>query len=234
MEYITVREAAEKWMISERLAQKYCAQGRIEGARKFGVSWGIPADAEKPGDPRRERKAPSVRDTRRRPACGKGLMPLLNMSFEPGRCMDSILKMEEGPQRAIACSEYHYFSGQPEKAAEEAELYLTHPEADIRLSACLIYAYANLSIGQIQLARHALMEVKAMSFADGDTAPETRAASAFIASAASVLLHLPLPAGMVPEEEVLPLLPPGGGVISSSPLSISIMPLSADWAKYSS
>ena len=209
MEYITVREAAEKWMISERLAQKYCAQGRIEGARKFGVSWGIPADAEKPGDPRRERKAPSVRDTRRRPACGKGLMPLLNMSFEPGRCMDSILKIEEGPQRAIACSEYHYFSGQPEKAAEEAELYLTHPEEDIRLSACLIYAYANLSIGQIQLARHALMEVKAMSFADGDTAPETRAASAFIASAASVLLHLPLPEGMAPEEEILPLLPPG-------------------------
>ena len=117
--------------------------------------------------------------------------------------------MEEGPQRAIACSEYHYFSGQPEKAAEEAELYLTHPEADIRLSACLIYAYANLSIGQIQLARHALMEVKAMNSADGDTAPETRAASAFIASAASVLLHLPLPEGMAPEEEILPLLPPG-------------------------
>ena len=98
MEYITVREAAEKWKISERLAQKYCAQGRIEGARKFGVSWGIPADAEKPGDPRRERKAPSARDTRRRPACGKGLMPLLNTPFEPGRCMDSILKIEEGPQ----------------------------------------------------------------------------------------------------------------------------------------
>ena len=53
------------------------------------------------------------------------------------------------------------------------------------------------------------MEVKAMNSADGDTAPETRAASAFIASAASVLLHLPLPEGMAPEEEVLPLLPPG-------------------------
>lgn len=51
MEYITVRQAAERWEISERLVQKYCAQGRIAGARKFGVSWEIPADAQKPGDP---------------------------------------------------------------------------------------------------------------------------------------------------------------------------------------
>ena len=29
MEYMTVREAAKKWDISERLVQKLCAQGRI-------------------------------------------------------------------------------------------------------------------------------------------------------------------------------------------------------------
>lgn len=47
MEYITVREAAEKWRISERLVQKYCAEGRIKGADKFGRSWKIPKNAEK-------------------------------------------------------------------------------------------------------------------------------------------------------------------------------------------
>ena len=41
MEYITVGEAAEKWGISSRLVQKYCAEGRIEGVVKFGKSWGI-------------------------------------------------------------------------------------------------------------------------------------------------------------------------------------------------
>lgn len=45
MDYITAREAAEKWNISERLVQKYCSQGRIDGTKKFGASWGIPADA---------------------------------------------------------------------------------------------------------------------------------------------------------------------------------------------
>ena len=35
MDYITVREAAQKWNISDRLVQKYCAEGRIEGVQKF-------------------------------------------------------------------------------------------------------------------------------------------------------------------------------------------------------
>ena len=34
MEFMTAREAAEKWEISIRLVQRYCIQGRIEGARK--------------------------------------------------------------------------------------------------------------------------------------------------------------------------------------------------------
>ena len=33
MEYITVREAAQKWGISVRLVQRHCAEGRVEGAR---------------------------------------------------------------------------------------------------------------------------------------------------------------------------------------------------------
>lgn len=56
MEFITVRQAAEKWHISERTVQQLCTQGRIPGAQKFGVSWAIPADAEKPADPRRARQ----------------------------------------------------------------------------------------------------------------------------------------------------------------------------------
>lgn len=31
MEYITVQEAAKKRKISDRLVQKYCAEGRIDG-----------------------------------------------------------------------------------------------------------------------------------------------------------------------------------------------------------
>ena len=51
-DYMTVKEAAEKWEISERRIQLLCVQGRIEGASKYASVWAIPKDAEKPRDER--------------------------------------------------------------------------------------------------------------------------------------------------------------------------------------
>lgn len=54
MEYISVKDTAIKWGISQRLVQRYCADGRIFGAKKYGVAWMVPADAVKPEDSRRK------------------------------------------------------------------------------------------------------------------------------------------------------------------------------------
>lgn len=208
MDYITVREAAQKWNISDRLVQKYCAEGRIEGVQKFGKAWGIPSNAAKPQDPRKE-QPPLSPASRPRPEAFLGFMPLMNTPFEPGRCADCIREMEDGPRKEIALAEYHYFSGHPEKAIQEAELYLTCPNEAYRFSACLIYAYANLSVGQIQHARYALSEIKNTLYSHADKAPYVRAIESFVVFTSSVLLHLPLPEEMPPMQEFLPLLPPG-------------------------
>ncbi len=52
MEYITAKEAAEKWGISQRRVQILCEQERIEGAVRLGWVWAIPRDAVKPKDRR--------------------------------------------------------------------------------------------------------------------------------------------------------------------------------------
>ena len=52
MEYLSIREVAEKWGISKRRIQVLCSENRIEGAVRIGYSWAIPADAEKPRDER--------------------------------------------------------------------------------------------------------------------------------------------------------------------------------------
>jgi hypothetical protein len=54
MEYITTREAAEKWKISERRVQVMCKQEKIPGASKLGWAWAIPKGADKPEDGRRK------------------------------------------------------------------------------------------------------------------------------------------------------------------------------------
>lgn len=55
MEYITLKEAGEKWGVSPRRVNYYCAAGRIPGAVKMATIWLIPKQAEKPVDGRRKR-----------------------------------------------------------------------------------------------------------------------------------------------------------------------------------
>lgn len=65
MNYITVRQAADKWGVSERWVHKLCQNNRIKGQIRFSTVWMIPADAEKPPDARLNNAAP-VRKSKRR------------------------------------------------------------------------------------------------------------------------------------------------------------------------
>ena len=52
MDYMTARQAAKKWQISQRRVQVLCSGGRIPGVFKLGEVWAIPSDTEKPEDKR--------------------------------------------------------------------------------------------------------------------------------------------------------------------------------------
>ena len=52
MEYLSIREVAEKWGISKRRIQTLCSEDRISGAVRIGNMWAIPVDAKKPKDAR--------------------------------------------------------------------------------------------------------------------------------------------------------------------------------------
>lgn len=207
MEYMTVQEAAEKWRVSPRLVQRLCVTGRIEGTQKFGGAWAIPAHTDRPEDLRRKKKKPAVPSPIR--AKSFSMMSLMNTPFHPGQCRETVEAMGAGPRKDMAWAEYYYFSAQAEQAAQASEPYLTSPDLGLRLSACWIYGYANLTTGQIRKARHALETVQ-RTLAEGESlSPDLRAAVSFVAAGAAVLLHLPLPEGLPSTREFLPLLPPG-------------------------
>lgn len=154
-------------------------------------------------------QSPAIRNFERGEDCLQSLMPLMNTPFPPGSCMDYIRKMADGPQKKIALAEYYYFSGQPEAAAQEALNYLTCPDMALRLSACLIYGYANLSLGKISHAQYGLKQIREALEANEGTIPQVKTVKAFVAATAAVLLHLPLPNDLPPTAQFLSLLPPG-------------------------
>ncbi len=55
--YLSARETAEKWNISEKRVRVLCRENRIAGAVQSGRSWLIPSDAAKPADARLKKAA---------------------------------------------------------------------------------------------------------------------------------------------------------------------------------
>lgn len=86
--HITVRQAAEKWDVSERKVRTLCSTGKIPGAFRTGRNWNIPRDAVKPVDGRYESSVDLLRhiDEKRRKLASRrplteGEMERLNEEF---------------------------------------------------------------------------------------------------------------------------------------------------------
>ena len=121
-------------------------------------------------------------------------MLLMSSAFPLGRCIEFIESIDDVPQKEIAYAEYYYFSGRHEKAVEYAEMYLNCEDIMLKLSASLIYTFANLSLDRIHSARFGLERLKeylkeAML---EETDNKTRACCVFVATAAHTLLHIPV------------------------------------------
>lgn len=137
-------------------------------------------------------------------------MPLTSMPFAPGTCVQRVEGMADERQRDIARAEYCYFCGKPQEAVDAVKAYLQHPDLSLRLSACLIFSYASLSLGAIDDARRCLTQIKGAASSLDENAPlQLRATIGIIEAAAAVLLHLPIRQTDRPIGEVLRFLPPG-------------------------
>lgn len=47
-DFMTTKEAAEKWKLSIRQVQNHCKSGRIKGVQRVGTNYLIPKDTMKP------------------------------------------------------------------------------------------------------------------------------------------------------------------------------------------
>ena len=56
MDYMTLKEVAEKWGVSPRRVNYYCVAGRVPGAVKMAGVWLIPQNTGKPADRRYKQK----------------------------------------------------------------------------------------------------------------------------------------------------------------------------------
>lgn len=183
-EYISVKEAAEKWGVSKNYVQRVCLSGRVEGAVKISGIWAVPKNAEKPSNISNTEEKNKKSEERRKKAAAeiksaenteeeRTVMPLMNTPYKPGSALDCANAIEDEGMRNIALAEYYYFSGRPAKASDITEVYLLDSDLALQLSACLIYAYSNLALDRIPRAKQAMAQIRTAADAAENTPPDT-------------------------------------------------------------
>ena len=136
MDYISTKEAAKQWGLSIRYVQHLLSENRVPGARKYGVSWLVPADSKKPRDPRKERKA----------AHEQGY---IFYSFAPIPKLGHSPRVVPGELQPLASAYYAYYRGayEPAKCCWRE----TPRSADTKLTAASLAMAAAMSTGDYVL-----------------------------------------------------------------------------------
>ncbi len=207
MEYESAHEAAERLKVTPRAVQKWAAGGKIPGAKRIGRTWAIPRSwslSETVSD--KEAEAPQSAQTLSQHAP----LPLLSSAFPIGGALEFIDSLTDADDRAIATAEYYYYTGQPEKAADLAALYLENADMALRFSAGFVCTFANLSCGRAHLTKFAIESVLTELKRKLQFDPDSRkyAIGVLTAVTGSVLLHISVPE-IPPLQEYIRYLPGG-------------------------
>ena len=80
-------------------------------------------------------------------------------AFQSGKAAEAIEKIEDKELAQIAQGEYYFFSAQAEKCVATVKDYLDHDDVMLRLSADMLYIFANLTLGDPQAAQHTREDV---------------------------------------------------------------------------
>ena len=160
MDYLKIEDMAKLWEISPRRLQALCAQGRIEGATRFGRAWMIPRDASRPVDGRskagRDRTAKLLEADMPLPRKTPFLY-MTDLYRVPGTA-DAVARslMDNHEAQVLFEAEVAYSRGQIDKVYEKANYLLSkHSGFYAVLSAGMLLAMCAIWHGDIVMWRRA-------------------------------------------------------------------------------
>ncbi len=157
MNYITIKQAAQKWNVTTRRVQELCKKGSIPGAARFGHAWILPEDAPKPPDGRtKQKKQPEPMLPRKNP-----LLLYTDLYNTPGTAEAVLESLESKPevQKILRC-QFDYQQGNIQKVYDNTQ-FLLNVGKDFHsvISAGITLARAAMWRGDIALWRRARQHI---------------------------------------------------------------------------
>ena len=161
MDYLKIDEVAAKWGITPRRLQTLCAQGKIEGATRFGRAWMIPKSAPKPADgrtkaAREERLFTDMPMPRKTP-----FLHLTNLYNAPGCGEKAIAALGDNYEaQTLLAAEIAYSRGQIDKVYDSANYLLEkHSGFYAVLSGGMLLAQCAIWRGDLHMWRKAKIHI---------------------------------------------------------------------------
>ncbi len=156
--YIKASEAATRWGISLHRVQVLCKEGRVEGVIRFGRSWMIPADANKPADTRYKaakqtpERSPNLPLPRKAP-----FLDMTDLYTVPGTADKVTKSLADNPEaQALFAAEIAYSRGEIDKVIAHANDFLRSHSGLYAVNAGgMLLALAAMWKGDIHLYREA-------------------------------------------------------------------------------
>lgn len=151
----------------------------------------------------------------------RAVLPLTGSTFEPGNAEKVIKEIEDKELAQIALAEYYYFSANAELCAETVKPYLSHEDIMLRISADMLYTFANLTIGDANAAQQTREDIqRCLAQVTQENAPmEQKAACLFAYYVISIFLHITPEKEMPPLLQYIPYLPIGQRLFAISLLA---------------
>ncbi len=182
MSYISIKQAAERWGLTDRRVQDLCKSGTIDGAVRFGRAWMIPENTERPADGRVKRTEKNA-DIHMAVGSEGFLLPVprrnpfliqTDIYSIPGSADSVISRFASYPETAkILKTQFDYLRGHVDSIYEDAKYYLKeHTGFHSVISAGTLLSQCAIWKGDIDLwrkARKHIYEAPCKTEGDRDT-----------------------------------------------------------------
>lgn len=151
--YINVKQAAEKWNVSTRRVQDLCKRGMIPGAQLWGRSWMLPEEAVYPADKNDTGPMPMPRKS--------PFLTMTDLYTRPGSAQDSIDALAGNPEaQALFAAEIAYSQGKIDQVYEKAKYFLNeHSGPYAIIAGGMLLGLCAMWKGDMELYKKAKMHI---------------------------------------------------------------------------
>ena len=133
------------------------------------------------------------------------ILPLTRASFKPGEAEKIIESFQNEDIKAIAKAELYYYKGKAQACSDITKQYLTSEKVELKLSASILYTFANMTLKKSEEVEKGLNLIHNFSDNESEKSGEDQAICIFAYYISTILFHLNADDQLLEKESIFKL-----------------------------